>query len=225
MVRRDPPRWSDRGDRARTCDLRFWRPPLYQLSYAPTARGRIVALPGCRRSATRSDCSSSSSTLGFGLIALAAGRAGVWPDRARRGGARRLDGDDVDPAAEAALSKSRGACGVFSLRGERPRTRSGAVAGLPANARWSPTRPVDPDLCAARQIRGRPPSAASLPAHVDDQDLVSYGLLGFIGAIERFDPDREIKFETYAISTDQGRHHRRTPLTRLGAAIRPHPRT
>ena len=25
----------DRGDRARTCDLRFWRPTLYQLSYAP----------------------------------------------------------------------------------------------------------------------------------------------------------------------------------------------
>ena len=25
-----------RGDRDRTCDLRFWRPPLYQLSYTPT---------------------------------------------------------------------------------------------------------------------------------------------------------------------------------------------
>ena len=45
---------------------------------------------------------------------------------------------------------------------------------------------------------------ASLPAHVDEQDLVSYGLLGLIGAIERFDPDREIKFETYAISRIKG---------------------
>jgi RNA polymerase sigma factor for flagellar operon FliA len=45
---------------------------------------------------------------------------------------------------------------------------------------------------------------ASLPAHVDDQDLVSYGLLGLIGAIERFDPDREIKFETYAIARIKG---------------------
>jgi NADPH:quinone reductase-like Zn-dependent oxidoreductase len=26
---------KSRGDRIRTCDLRFWRPPLYQLSYAP----------------------------------------------------------------------------------------------------------------------------------------------------------------------------------------------
>ncbi len=41
---------------------------------------------------------------------------------------------------------------------------------------------------------------SGLPAHVDEGDLVSYGLLGLIGAIERYDPDREIKFETYAIT-------------------------
>ncbi|MSO95376.1 MAG: RNA polymerase sigma factor WhiG [Thermoleophilia bacterium] len=45
---------------------------------------------------------------------------------------------------------------------------------------------------------------ATLPAHVDEQDLVSYGLLGLIGAIERFDIDREIKFETYAITRIRG---------------------
>jgi RNA polymerase sigma factor for flagellar operon FliA len=45
---------------------------------------------------------------------------------------------------------------------------------------------------------------ASLPSHVDEQDLVSYGLLGLISAIERFDPGREIKFETYAISRIKG---------------------
>ncbi len=45
---------------------------------------------------------------------------------------------------------------------------------------------------------------ASLPSHVDEQDLVSYGLLGLIGAIERYDPDREIKFETYAIARIKG---------------------
>jgi RNA polymerase sigma factor for flagellar operon FliA len=39
---------------------------------------------------------------------------------------------------------------------------------------------------------------------VDEQDLVSYGLLGLIGAIERFDPEREIKFETYAIARIKG---------------------
>jgi RNA polymerase sigma factor for flagellar operon FliA len=45
---------------------------------------------------------------------------------------------------------------------------------------------------------------SGLPAHVDEGDLVSYGLLGLIGAIERFDPNRDIKFETYAISRIKG---------------------
>ncbi len=45
---------------------------------------------------------------------------------------------------------------------------------------------------------------SGLPAHVDEGDLVSCGLLGLIGAIERYDPDRDIKFETYAISRIRG---------------------
>jgi RNA polymerase sigma factor FliA len=34
---------------------------------------------------------------------------------------------------------------------------------------------------------------SGLPAHVEEEDLVSYGLLGLIGAIERYDSDREVK--------------------------------
>jgi RNA polymerase sigma factor for flagellar operon FliA len=45
---------------------------------------------------------------------------------------------------------------------------------------------------------------SGLPAHVDEGDLVSYGLLGLISAIERYDPDRDIKFETYAIMRIKG---------------------
>jgi RNA polymerase sigma factor FliA len=45
---------------------------------------------------------------------------------------------------------------------------------------------------------------SGLPAHVDDGDLVSYGLLGLISAIERYDPDRDVKFETYAIARIKG---------------------
>src|SRR3990172_4695762 len=45
---------------------------------------------------------------------------------------------------------------------------------------------------------------SGLPAHVDEGDLVSYGLLGLISAIDRYDPDRDIKFETYAISRIRG---------------------
>jgi RNA polymerase sigma factor for flagellar operon FliA len=45
---------------------------------------------------------------------------------------------------------------------------------------------------------------SGLPAHVDENDLASYGLLGLIGAIERYEPDRDVKFETYAISRIKG---------------------
>lgn len=46
--------------------------------------------------------------------------------------------------------------------------------------------------------------SVGLPGHVEEGDLVSYGLLGLINAIERFELDREIKFETYAISRIKG---------------------
>ncbi len=45
---------------------------------------------------------------------------------------------------------------------------------------------------------------SGLPAHVDEGDLVSYGLLGLIGAIERYDPGRDVKFETYAMARIKG---------------------
>ena len=40
--------------------------------------------------------------------------------------------------------------------------------------------------------------AVALPAHVDREDLFSSGFFGLIDAIERFDINRNIKFETYA---------------------------
>src|SRR5205823_8531912 len=45
---------------------------------------------------------------------------------------------------------------------------------------------------------------SGLPSHVDESDLVQYGLLGLIGAIERYDPDRDVKFETYAMARIKG---------------------
>ncbi|MCB1016108.1 MAG: RNA polymerase sigma factor WhiG [Acidimicrobiales bacterium] len=43
-----------------------------------------------------------------------------------------------------------------------------------------------------------------LPQNVDQADLVSYGIFGLIDAIEKFDPERGFKFETYAISRIKG---------------------
>jgi RNA polymerase sigma factor FliA len=53
-----------------------------------------------------------------------------------------------------------------------------------------------------KYVAGR--TAAGLPPHVEEADLISYGLSGLIAAIERFDPSREIKFETYAIMRIKG---------------------
>lgn len=43
-----------------------------------------------------------------------------------------------------------------------------------------------------------------LPANVEKQDLISYGVFGLIDAIEKYDLEREIKFETYAINRIRG---------------------
>ncbi|MGI8902341.1 MAG: RNA polymerase sigma factor WhiG [Solirubrobacteraceae bacterium] len=45
---------------------------------------------------------------------------------------------------------------------------------------------------------------SGLPAHVEEADLISYGLGGLVSAIERFELSREIKFETYAITRVRG---------------------
>ena len=53
-----------------------------------------------------------------------------------------------------------------------------------------------------KYVAGR--MGTNLPGHVDEADLISYGLTGLISAIERFDLAREIKFETYAITRIRG---------------------
>lgn len=43
-----------------------------------------------------------------------------------------------------------------------------------------------------------------LPGSVDREDLVSAGILGLIKAVDRFDPSRGVKFETYATTVVRG---------------------
>lgn len=46
--------------------------------------------------------------------------------------------------------------------------------------------------------------SVGLPQNIEQADLVSYGIFGLIDAIEKFDLNRDIKFETYAISRIRG---------------------
>jgi RNA polymerase sigma factor FliA len=43
-----------------------------------------------------------------------------------------------------------------------------------------------------------------LPKNVEQSDLISYGMFGLIDAIDKFEPERNIKFETYAVSRIKG---------------------
>jgi len=40
--------------------------------------------------------------------------------------------------------------------------------------------------------------SSRLPAHVDVDDLIHSGILGLIDAVKKFEPDRNVKFKTYA---------------------------
>ena len=51
-------------------------------------------------------------------------------------------------------------------------------------------------------VAGR--TGARLPSHVDQADLISYGMIGLIEAMERFEPLRQIRFETFAMQRIRG---------------------
>lgn len=53
-----------------------------------------------------------------------------------------------------------------------------------------------------RYVAGR--LALGMPSQVELDDLESYGLFGLLEAIERFDPGRGVKFETYAMTRIRG---------------------
>ncbi|MCK4177744.1 RNA polymerase sigma factor WhiG [Aciditerrimonas ferrireducens] len=100
---------------------------------------------------------------------------------------------------------------VEATAGDRGRRRRGDEPASPEELweRYLATR--DPALRQqlivlysplVKYVAGR--VAAGLPQHVDGADLVSYGIIGLIDAIDRFDPSRAVKFETYAIPRIRG---------------------
>jgi RNA polymerase sigma factor for flagellar operon FliA len=53
-----------------------------------------------------------------------------------------------------------------------------------------------------RQVAGR--LIMGLSSQVDLDDLIGYGVFGLLDAIEKFDPNRGIKFETYSVTRIRG---------------------
>jgi RNA polymerase sigma factor FliA len=46
--------------------------------------------------------------------------------------------------------------------------------------------------------------AVGMPSNVEFDDLVGYGVFGLFDAIEKFDPDKHVKFKTYAVTRIRG---------------------
>jgi RNA polymerase sigma factor for flagellar operon FliA len=55
---------------------------------------------------------------------------------------------------------------------------------------------IEQYLPLVKRLAGR--LAMSLPSHVDEDDLIGYGVFGLLDAIERFDASKGAKLETYA---------------------------
>ena len=58
------------------------------------------------------------------------------------------------------------------------------------------------NVAIVRHVVGR--ITMHLPNNVDREDLISAGILGLIKAVDRFDPGRGVKFETYATTVVRG---------------------
>jgi RNA polymerase sigma factor for flagellar operon FliA len=110
---------------------------------------------------------------------------------------------DVAPAAKAAAKRGRYA-GVSDE--ERAEIES-AIAEL-----WREYKATGEERLRERLILHYSPLVkyvagrvgVGLPPNIEQADLVSYGIFGLIDAIQKFDLERAIKFETYAISRIKG---------------------
>src|ERR1051326_5622236 len=62
--------------------------------------------------------------------------------------------------------------------------------------------------------------AISLPAAMDSDDVLSAGTVGLLHAIDRFDPEQGVRFETYALQRIRGAIIDRSEERRVGKECR-----
>lgn len=72
-------------------------------------------------------------------------------------------------------------------------------------------RTRDPELRELLAVRHLPlvkfvarKMSRSLPSHIELDDLTSWGSIGLLDAIDKFDPTRQVKFSTYAVTRIRG---------------------
>jgi RNA polymerase sigma factor FliA len=119
------------------------------------------------------------------------------------------DGDAEGPDATAAGQTEGAAAAPLVLPDDVPDAESAATAlrelwvGFKATAdQHLRERLILHYSPLVKYVAGR--VGVGLPPNIEQADLVSYGIFGLIDAIEKFDLERAIKFETYAISRIRG---------------------
>jgi len=156
-----------------------------------------------RRTPAHSDTSDASSP-DAGAVAAEGGKDSITVvsdadpaaprPAARRGPARRAAAAAGDPAAqaEAEAAKEDAEAALRELWVEYKATGEPALRER-LILHYSPL---------VKYVAGR--VGVGLPPNIEQADLVSYGIFGLIDAIGKFDLDRAIKFETYAIGRIRG---------------------
>ena len=91
-----------------------------------------------------------------------------------------------------------------ALAGAAARADSGAAARAAYRTADADTREqlVMRYLPLVKHVAAR--LAMGLPAHIEMDDLYSYGVFGLLDALQKFDPSRGVKFETYAFTRVKG---------------------
>ncbi|WP_199423833.1 RNA polymerase sigma factor WhiG [Actinotalea solisilvae] len=114
-----------------------------------------------------------------------------------------------------AQSRAQSAESATRTSGEvvpRPHTEGSAEDALHVSSVWSVFKETGDRGARERLILHYAPLVtmvagrvgAGLPSTVEQADLVSYGMFGLIDAIEKYETDRAVKFETYASSRIRG---------------------
>src|SRR5262249_28749751 len=80
-----------------------------------------------------------------------------------------------------------------------PRSRRCAPAGLPPEQAAARERMITQHLPLVRYVAGSLTRNKGQSVLLEYDDLVSYGTEGLIGAVDTFDPEREVAFCTWAV--------------------------
>ena len=150
-----------RGGRTRTCNPRFWRPVLCQLSYAPRVARAIVAAPlldlGMAPPPPRPALGALFLVLAIAFAGIAAAAAEAVDSEPRPGGARRGGRGHRALAAHPRVAEPEEKTGLGRILYRWRRRDAGALARVRQEQGPGSSRPAHPHVRAARQVRRRTP--------------------------------------------------------------------